>query len=140
MSEATKEQMQMPKHGTFCWTEIATTDLEAMKSFYTELFGWKISESKNDETDLKYLEYDTGQGQPAGGMYEMKAEFFGGEIPPPHFINYVAVDDVDAAAQRVKELGGKLKSEPHDIPKTGRMCVVEDPTGATFALITLKYE
>ncbi|MGI8542668.1 MAG: hypothetical protein ACR2MD_04235 [Aridibacter sp.] len=41
--------MEMPKHGTFCWTEIASNDLNATKKIYTELFGWKINESENDE-------------------------------------------------------------------------------------------
>jgi predicted enzyme related to lactoylglutathione lyase len=65
---------------------------------------------------------------------------FGEEIPPPHFMNYIAVDDVNTSMERIKELGGNVMGEAIDIPKTGRMCVVQDPTGATFALITLKYE
>ncbi len=140
MSEGTQEQMAMPKHGTYCWTEIASTDLETTKKFYTELFGWKINTSQNDEIGMEYAEYDTGLGHPSGGMYEMKEEMFGGEIPPPHFMNYISVDDVDASAERIKELGGNVIGEPIEIPKTGRMCVVQDPTGATFAIITLKYE
>ncbi len=138
MSEGTKEGMEMPKHGTYCWTEIASNNLEATKSFYSDLFGWKIAESKND-VGMQYLEYDTGLGHPAGGMYEMSAEMFGDQIPPPHFMNYIAVDDVDASVERVIELGGSKMGEAVEIPKTGRMCVVQDPTGATFALITLKY-
>ena len=27
-------------HGSFCWNELATTDAEACKKFYSELFGW----------------------------------------------------------------------------------------------------
>lgn len=136
MSEGTKESMQMPKHGTYCWTEIASNNLAATKSFYTELFGWKIAESSND-VGMEYAEYDTGLGHPAGGMYEMSKEMFGDEMPPPHFMNYIAVDDVDASIERVKELGGTVTGEAQDIPNTGRMAVVQDPTGATFALITL---
>ena len=26
--------------GSFCWAELATTDLEAAKKLYCELFGW----------------------------------------------------------------------------------------------------
>jgi predicted enzyme related to lactoylglutathione lyase len=140
MSEATQEQMQKPKHGTFCWTEIATSNLEESVKFYRELFGWKITKSQNDDIKMDYREFDTGLGHPSGGMYEMTTEMFGNEIPPPHFINYVSVDDVDESAKRVTELGGKILVEPHDIPKTGRMIVVQDPTGATLALITLKTE
>lgn len=50
---------------------------------------------------------------------------------------YVAVDDVDEAARRVWELGGKVCVPPQDIPEVGRFCVVNDPAGATLSLITL---
>jgi uncharacterized protein len=141
MSEATQEQMEMPKHGTYCWTEIVTNDLEACADFYTQLFGWKISKLQNEDVPMDYREYDTGVGRNVGGMYQMTKEMFGGqEMPPPHFLNYIAVDDVDASVEKVKELGGNVCGEIMDIPKTGRMCIVQDPTGASFALITLKSE
>lgn len=128
MSEGTKEQMEMPKHGAFCWTEIATNDIESAATFYNKLFGWKISKSDNDEIPMDYREYDTGLGHSSGGIYQMSPEMFGGEdVPPPHFMNYISVDDVDASMERVKELGGTVIGEAVDIPKTGRMAVVQDP-------------
>src|SRR5690349_6203867 len=39
-----EEQMAeftIPKHGEICWRELATSDLEAAKTFYSNLFGWK---------------------------------------------------------------------------------------------------
>ena len=36
MSEnAAAEQMAMPKHGEFCWTEIITKDLSQCEKFYS---------------------------------------------------------------------------------------------------------
>ncbi len=141
MSEGTKEQMEMhmPKHGEICWTEVATTNLESAVNFYSELFGWKITKSQNDEVPMDYREFDTGLGYTSGGMFEMKPEFYGGESPPPHFMNYIAVDDVDATAEKIEELGGSIMGEPQDIPKVGRMAVVQDPTGATFSILKLSY-
>ncbi len=138
MSDGTQEkmEMEMPKHGTLCWTELATTDLDGAVNFYTELFGWKISKSQNEDVPMDYREYDTGMGHPSGGMYEMNAEIFGGqEIPPPHFMNYISVDDIAASIERVKELGGTVVGEPHDIPQVGRMVIVNDPAGATFTML-----
>jgi predicted enzyme related to lactoylglutathione lyase len=53
-------------------------------------------------------------------------------------MTYIAVDDVDQSAAKVWELGGRVCVSPTDIPNTGRFCVVNDPSGATFSLITLK--
>jgi len=46
---------------------------------------------------------------------------------------YFAVDDVDVAMNRVKELGGRAITEPFDIAMA-RIGVVQDPQGAVFAL------
>jgi hypothetical protein len=55
---------------------------------------------------------------------------------PPHWIGYVGVPDVDAAARDVKKLGGVVHHEPTDIPQVGRFAIVADPQGAVFALFT----
>ena len=31
--------------GPFCWFELATTDQNAAKKFYTSLFGWAVNDS-----------------------------------------------------------------------------------------------
>src|SRR5215213_5781445 len=131
---------KMPANGTFCWQELATTDLDAAQSFYKTLLGWEIKEGKAPACEgaegppMVYNEIIV-EGQHIGGMYKMGPEFGGA---PSHWMAYVAVDDVDAKAARVAELGGKVCVPPTDIPNTGRFCVINDPTGAAISLITLK--
>ena len=45
MTEA--KMLETPKYapGTFCWIELGTTDSEAAKKFYTELFGWTFADN-----------------------------------------------------------------------------------------------
>ena len=136
MAEGTQEQMEMPKHGEFCWTEIAVKDLDACRNFYQNVFGWDIKKNQDNVMDGTYLQFDAGDGFDVGGIYELNQEMLDNGLPP-HFCNYIAVDDVDAAANQIIELGGSIMVEPQDIPKTGRMCIAQDPTGAMFALITL---
>lgn len=142
MSEkATAEQMMMPKHGEFCWTEVATDNLEKCLNFYSEVFGWNIKKSENEEiSGVDYREFSTAGSQvPSGGIYELNEKMCEGTVPPPHFMNYVAVTDVDESATKAFELGGKIISPPMDIPNVGRFCVVQDPTGASISMITLKH-
>jgi predicted enzyme related to lactoylglutathione lyase len=40
----------------------------------------------------------------------------------------------DDTAIKAKALGGKLAREPFDVMDVGRMAVIEDPTGAVFAI------
>ena len=53
---------------------------------------------------------------------------------PPAWVSYVAVEDADAAAARVRQLGGTVCAEPWEVGEAGRMAVVIDPAGAAFAL------
>ena len=127
----------LPAQGEFCWTEIACGNLAACKSFYENVFGWKISDAKSDD-GFPYLEFSSkAVAEPDGGMYELNPEYFGGHAPPPHFAIYVSVDDVDAAAEKAVSLGGSIRRPPTDIPGVGRMCVISDPTGASVSLVTL---
>jgi predicted enzyme related to lactoylglutathione lyase len=134
-------EQKMPANGAFCWNELATTDSDAAIKFYKELLGWEIQTSKATEAcegseapPMVYSEIVVA-GQHVGGIYKMGPEYGGA---PSHWMAYVAVEDVDERARQVWELGGKVCVPPTDIPNVGRFCVVNDPTGATISLITLK--
>jgi predicted enzyme related to lactoylglutathione lyase len=113
--------------GTFSWTDLATTDVDAAKAYYADLFGW---------------DYDD-QPIPGGGTYSM-ARVDGlavaglsavqQEGQPPAWAAYVTVDDVDAASSKAAELGGTVMAEPFDVMDAGRMAVLIDPTGAVFCV------
>src|SRR5918995_409715 len=91
--------------GTFSWAELATSDADGAKSFYTTLFGW------------------TYDDRPAGeGMIYSMAN------------RYVTVASADEATARAGELGGKVLAEPFDVLDVGRMSVIADPTGAALCL------
>lgn len=141
MSEQGTEQqkMEMPKHGEFCWTEIVTNNLETCKTFYTELFGWNLRRSKVADEEMDYQEISVGDKPSMGGMMALTEEMCGGKTPPPpHFMNYIAVDDVDEAASKAFDLGGTIVSPPQDIPNVGRFSIIKDPTGAVFSIMTIK--
>lgn len=135
MSEQT-----IPANGAFCWNELSTTDDEAAIKFYGELLGWQFKRSDalacegSEAPPMVYNEIVV-DGKHVGGIFKMGPEFGGA---PSHWMAYVAVDDVDAKAAQVSELGGSVCVPPTDIPNTGRFCVINDPTGATISLITLK--
>jgi predicted enzyme related to lactoylglutathione lyase len=122
----------IPAHGTFCWNELATNDVAAARNFYSQLLGWTLQEST--AAGMVYTEIEAA-GRRIGGMWQTSAEC-GGDMPP-HWMTYVAVDDVDALAARVPELGGNVCVPPTDIPNVGRFAVINDPTGATLSIIKL---
>ena len=140
MAEETNEMAgwPSPKEGTFCWTEIASNDIDTCQAFYEAVFGWTFKRSESDPGGMDYREYMTGGENPVGGMYQLNPDWFGGNPPPPHFMIYVAVDDVDENARKAVELGGKIHRGPMDIPNVGRMAMIEDPTGAKICTFGMK--
>jgi predicted enzyme related to lactoylglutathione lyase len=120
------------QHGAFSWFELTTSDTEAAKEFYTGLLGWELREMPMQ--DMTYTVIRVGGEDVAGIMGPPP----GAENMPPQWSNYITVDDVDATAEKAKELGGKVLVEPRDIPEVGRFCVIRDPQGAWFSLMTYK--
>ena len=119
------------EHGTFCWNELITTDVEKAKEFYTNLLGWGTEAMPGG---MPYTIVKAGDIQ-AGGMMARTPEM--GEVPP-HWMAYIAVDDVDDVVSKVESLGGQIYAPATDIPGVGRFSIIADPTGAAVGLITLK--
>ena len=121
----------MGELNTVCWSELASRDVKKAAEFYVGLFGWETNESNAAPTE--YTEFMAG-GEPRGGMVQMNEMWQG---VPSHWGIYFRVADCDAAAARVKELGGSLKHGPFDAPGVGRIAIAADPQGAIFSVIKL---
>lgn len=119
----------MKQHGAFSWNELMTTDIDAAKSFYGKMFNWTLHDMEMDEpyTMATINEQDTA------GLMPMPP---GTEGMPAMWGAYVTVDNVEDSMKQALELGGNVLLEPRDIPKVGRMCVLADPQGATFTIIS----
>jgi predicted enzyme related to lactoylglutathione lyase len=114
--------------GTPSWVDLGTPDIEASASFYGGLFGWDVPESENAEQTGGYRQAMLG-GKPVAGMMPLMQE---GQ--PPAWATYVAVDDADATAAKVKDAGGQVMAEPMDVMDLGRMAIFVDPGGAVFGI------
>jgi predicted enzyme related to lactoylglutathione lyase len=116
-------------NGHFVWHEHMTRDPKAAIAFYTEVVGWKTQPFGNG---MDYLMWVGSQG-PLGGVMALpeQAKKMG---TPPHWVGNIQVADVDATAALAKKLGGKVFSEPSDIPTVGRYAVLADPQGAVFSI------
>lgn len=116
--------------GSFCFVELASADQNRAKHFYEPLFGWSHHDSPLGPARVYTLfQID---GSIAAAAYTM-GEQERAQVPP-HWQVYIAVENADAAAGRVTELGGTVIKEPFDVMDQGRMAVVQDPTGAYFSM------
>ena len=117
--------------GALAWNELASPDADASAAFYGDLFGWTTDPFEG--SPQRYL-IVKNQGRGNGGIREL-----GDEPVPPHWLVYFGIDDIERGLARVTELGGTQLAGPIDIgiAKTG---IVQDPTGATFAIYDGQFE
>lgn len=113
--------------GAPAWFELHTNAYDESVAFYRDVFGWDTHAMSVDPS-FRYTTLGEGEGQLSGIM---DATNFLPEGVPPYWVVYFAVEDTDAALDRVVELGGSVLEKAEDTPY-GRMGTVADPTGATF--------
>ncbi len=116
--------------GEGSWHELMTTDVAAAIRFYTELFGWKPSESLDMGEMGKYHMFNRPHGM-IGGMMNKPPEM--AHVPPVWQI-YFRVPDIPAATERIKANGGQILNGPMEVPGGDWIVNGLDPQGAAFAL------
>ena len=118
MAPATKTIVNEP-----AWVDLASSDAEASRNFYSKLFGWQVEVNP----DPQYGGYGLAKtgGQDAAGI--------GPKMDPnaPTAWNlYIGTDDIEELTSKVKAAGGTAIMEPFDVGEQGRMAVYQDPSGA----------
>jgi predicted enzyme related to lactoylglutathione lyase len=116
--------------GTFCWPELSSKDQKGAETFYTALFGWQMKQTPMGP-DSHYTIFTKGDESVAAAA-QMDGDMQG--RVPSHWLSYVSVANVDQSLEQAKGLGATVVAGPFDVMEHGRMAVLTDPQGATFAL------
>jgi uncharacterized protein len=110
--------------GCLVMNELVTADPDAAMRAYAALFGWTFDTSGAA---------DGGPVMVLNRGRENAAILTG--VGPAHWRPCFTVADLEAAAARVRELGGELLAEPALFPDGhGGTAVARDPQGAEFSL------
>jgi predicted enzyme related to lactoylglutathione lyase len=98
--------------------ELGVEDAARARRFYGELLGWELETTRGDDAWAR-------TGGVVGGVH-------GGD-GRALIVLYFAVDDLDAAVRRVRELGGEA-NEPGPPDPSGRYVECRDDQGVVFGL------
>ena len=115
--------------GKFIWHDLITHDVSAVKLFYAGVFGWKF-ESLPGTDRYTVIRHN---GEMIGGIAFSDRKVDG--KPISQWVSMMSVPDVDLAASRIRQVGGKVYAGPRDIDDRGRLAIVGDPQGAVFGLV-----
>src|SRR5207253_2627713 len=117
--------------GSFCWVELGTSDQPGAKRFYNELFAWTANDVPIGPDDF-YTMFQL-RARDVAAAYTLRADQQERGVPP-HWMLYVATKDADSTSEKAASLGAKILAPPFDVFDVGRMAVIQDPTGAVFAI------
>jgi uncharacterized protein len=117
--------------GKFIWYDVMTNDTKAASDFYKAVIGWNAAEFPMADGSA-YTVFSQGETM-VGGLMKIPADA-SAMGAKPCWSGYIAVDDVDADAKRIADVGGKIMRPPTDIPNVGRFAVAADTGGAMFLI------
>ncbi len=117
--------------GSIGWHELWTSDPVAGFDFYAARFAWIRDQAFPMPGIGDYQLFATDRGA-IGGM--MRVE----RAPRPFWLFYFAVNDIDAAVERVKAAGGDVRLGPTEVPGGAFIVQGTDPQGIHFALVGLR--
>lgn len=108
--------------------ELIANDVERAKAFYAKLFGWEFAEHGEGTgywmISTKGLKGEKGLG---GGLMKRMDE-------KQESMNYITVEDIDAALKAVEEAGGKILAPRKDLENVGATAAIADPEGNVLGL------
>lgn len=112
---------------SFVHVELNTTNPAQAKSFYGQLFDWKMEDMPMGP-DMVYTMIQPGEGTGGGLMQH--------PVPgaPSTWLTYVNVDDVKASTAKAKSLGAQVMRDVTEVPGMGWFSIIQDPTGAHLGL------
>lgn len=117
--------------------EMPYDDRERMAEFYQSAFGWqtqKLGEDMGAYVLASTTETgERGPKEPGAINGGFLARCKDGPVQHPSFV--VAVEEIDAAVTKVREAGGEVLGEPHDIPGVGRHVYFRDTEGNLNSLL-----
>ena len=119
-------------HGTVWWNELTTRDVKAAKDYYATVCGWSF-----DEVPMDGRTYNVAAvgDRVIAGILDM-AGMPGMQDVPPHWMTYLAVDDVDRSVEQTNAYGGTIIRPPWDVEAVGRIAIGKDPSGAVVGVMT----
>jgi hypothetical protein len=125
-----KKGVMMQQNPIVFW-ELASHDMEKSVQFFRDVFGWQID--FNDRLAFYIIPESTPKnGSVEGGVFTLK------RAKLPFLTLYIQVDDIENKVKLIEEKGGFVTEGPREIPGGSKICLFNEPSGVTFAMIQPK--
>jgi hypothetical protein len=109
-------------HGSFCFAELHTADVEGAKRFYGDLLGWTAVDSSADGYTLFQLD-----GKDVAGLRRV-------DQSSSRWIPFLSVPSADTVSAKALQLGAAVVTPAADTRDLARTAVLRDPAGGLLGL------
>lgn len=124
-----------PGIGEFVWNELATTNVQEAKNFYSKVFGWEFIDKNMGDMTYTIIKKD---GKEFGGIWSIPTAQQ--KQIPPHWLAYVLVENVEQSLTKARQNGATVVKPVQKAGDMGLFAIIKDPSGAHLALWqNLKY-
>ncbi len=112
--------------------EIPANDVEKIKKFYSDLFGWKIEKLAT----MEYYSVTTVPMDEKGNLLRpgVNGGLFKKDQPQQQPLNYIYVESIVDYSKKIIDLGGKVLVTKTEVQGMGWFAVAQDPEGNTFGI------
>jgi predicted enzyme related to lactoylglutathione lyase len=117
---------------TYAWNELMSSDVEAAKSFYSQVFGWDY-EGMSMGPDGTYWVAQGGEGGGLAGLMNRPPNF--PAQAPDSWLVYFIVADIQAKSAAAEAAGATRVHGPEDIPGVGLITGHLDPLHGMFGMM-----
>lgn len=106
--------------------ELASNNADKSVEFFKQAFGWNFEYDK--VSTIYELDKEINQIR-GGGIFTLK------NAKLPFLTLYIAVDDVYQKEKEIEKLGAFIVIPAHEILPNIHICLFNEPSGVTFAMI-----
>jgi hypothetical protein len=124
----TAEEATLPPNPVVLW-ELGTHDGPRSLEFFTTVFGWKDAPVPGATTFFHTVDTGGGNGGVSGGIFTLS------KARPAFVTVFILVQDIEAKAAAIEQAGGLIVEAPHEIGTGTWLCLFNDPSGVTFAML-----
>ncbi len=112
-----------------CWWEMASHDADASVQFLNTVFNWNLAFDEDAGFYIMPTDESDKQAFGGGGVFTLR------KAKLPFMALYIRVEDIQAKVKLVEEAGGHIVEGPFEIPGGSQLCLFNEPSGVTFAMI-----
>jgi predicted enzyme related to lactoylglutathione lyase len=120
------EKEQSMSNNPVVYWELASHDATRTVDFLKKVFDWDFEYDARTAIHELPAELMPVQG---GGVFTLRRARL------PFVTIYIKVDDLDAKVKLIEENGGFIVDPPLDLPDGSRICLFNEPSGVTLAMI-----